>query len=88
MKKTTSLLLALALSAALLTITPEAPQARIIHKERSLYSTILLDKQGSTICLQFSVRHDQRNQSCKDLDNPRKLVFGYARMMMKALLRN
>jgi spermidine synthase len=61
-------------------------QARIIHKERSLYSTILLDKQGSTICLQFSVRQDQRNQSCKDLKNPKKLVFGYARMMLTGLL--
>ena len=30
--------------------------ARIIHRERSLYSTILVDQQGTTLCLQFSVR--------------------------------
>ena len=60
--------------------------ARIIHRERSLYSTILIDERGSTICLQFSVRQDQRNQSCKDRNDPKRLVFGYARMMMKSLL--
>ncbi len=86
MSKTISLLLGLLVTTTLLIATAEFAQARIIHKERSLYSTILLDKQGSIICLQFSVRHDQRNQSCKDLNNPRKLVFGYARMMMKVLL--
>jgi len=76
-------------SAALIigiTIVSAAADARIIHRERSLYSTILLDERGSTICLQFSVRQDQRNQSCKDRRNPDKLVFGYARMMMKSLL--
>jgi spermidine synthase len=71
---------------ACLTIVAAAADARIIHRERSLYSTILLDERGSTICLQFSVRQDQRNQSCKDRRNPDKLVFGYARMMMKSLL--
>ena len=77
------------ISAALivsLTLISAAADARIIHRERSLYSTILLDERGSTICLQFSVRQDQRNQSCKDRRNPDKLVFGYARMMMKSLL--
>ena len=82
MKPIGSSIALLALVALLLFSAPQAPEAKIIHKERSLYSTILLDKQGSIICLQFSVRYDQRNQSCKDLDNPRKLVFGYARMMM------
>ena len=77
------------MSAALIigiAIVSAAADARIIHRERSLYSTILLDERGSTICLQFSVRQDQRNQSCKDRRNPDKLVFGYARMMMKSLL--
>jgi len=60
--------------------------AKIIHRERSLYSTILLDERGSVICLQFSVREDQRNQSCKDRDDPRRLIFGYAKMMMMSLL--
>ena len=60
--------------------------ARIIHKERSLYSTILIDQQGSVVCLQFSVRRDQRNQSCRDNDDPRRMVFTYSKMIMAGLL--
>ena len=61
-------------------------QAKVIHRERSLYSTILIDQRGSTLCLQFSMRSDQRNQSCVDQKNPKKLVFGYAKMMLSSLL--
>ena len=59
---------------------------RVVHKERSLYQTILVVKEGSKICLQFSVRRDQRNQTCKDLRQPRRMQFSYTRMMMAALL--
>ncbi|MEE8078323.1 MAG: fused MFS/spermidine synthase [Pseudomonadales bacterium] len=61
-------------------------QAKVIHRERSLYSTILVDQRGSTLCLQFSMRSDQRNQSCVDQKHPKKLVFGYAKMMLSSLL--
>jgi len=61
-------------------------EARIVHEERSLYSTILVDQRGSMLCLQFSVRRDQRNQSCFDQRKPDKMVFIYARMMMASLL--
>jgi spermidine synthase len=63
-------------------------EANIIHRERSLYSTILVDQRGSIICLQFSVRRDQRNQSCMDRKNPKHMVFPYAQMMMASLLLN
>lgn len=69
-----------------LSIFCSATQAKVIHRERSLYSTILVDQRGSTLCLQFSVRSDQRNQSCVDQKNPKKLVFGYAKMMLSSLL--
>ncbi len=69
-----------------LSIFCSAAQAKVIHRERSLYSTILVDQRGSTLCLQFSVRSDQRNQSCVDQKNPKKLVFGYAKMMLSSLL--
>ena len=65
---------------------PPFSEARIIHRERSLYSTILVDQQGPLICLQFSVRKDQRNQSCMDRNHPRRMVFPYAKMMMTSLL--
>ncbi len=60
--------------------------ARIIHTERSLYSTILIDQRGSIVCMQFSVRREQRNQSCRDANDPQRMVFTYSKMMMAALL--
>ena len=62
--------------------------ARIVHRERSLYSTILVDQRGSVTCLQFSIRRDQRNQSCVDTKRPKEMVFTYTRMMMAGLLVN
>lgn len=67
---------------------PVATEARIIHQERSLYSTIIIDQQGPVICLQFSVRRDQRNQSCMNQRRPKEMVFAYAQMMMASLLLN
>jgi spermidine synthase len=43
-------------------------------------------KTGSTLCLQFNVRSDQRNQSCIDQRRPRAMVFSYTRMSMASLL--
>lgn len=62
--------------------------ARVIHEERSLYQTILVEKTGSTVCLKFRVRRNQRSQSCIDQRRPREMVFAYTRMMMAALLLN
>ena len=78
--------LGLILATALLLGIAIPADGKVIHRERSLYSTILVDQRGSTICLQFSVRKDQRNQSCMDRNDPRKMVFPYARMMMLSLL--
>ena len=36
--------------------------ARVVHRERSLYNTILVDQRGSLLCLKFSIR---RNQRCR-----------------------
>lgn len=60
--------------------------ATILHEQRSLYSRIVVKKTGSMICLQFSVRADQRNQSCVDTRRPKAMVFSYTRMSMAALL--
>ncbi|HEX7035972.1 MAG TPA: fused MFS/spermidine synthase [Pseudomonadales bacterium] len=74
----------LALAAALASAAPA--HARIIHEERSLYSTILVNEQGPVRCLQFSIRRDQRNQSCVNQRRPKEMVFAYARMVMTGLL--
>ena len=60
--------------------------AEVVHRERSLYQTILVVKQGRTLCLQFSLRRAQRNQSCLDERRPERMVLAYTRMMMAALL--
>ena len=61
-------------------------QAEIIHEERSLYRNILVRDQGSERCLLFTVRRSNRNQSCLDRDDPDRLIFPYARMMLSGLL--
>ena len=63
-------------------------EARVIHQERSLYQTILVEKNGSRVCLKFKVRRNQRSQSCIDQRRPQEMVFAYTRMMMAALLLN
>ena len=60
--------------------------AEILHEEHSLYSRIIVNKLGNTVCLQFSVSRDQRNQSCIDTRRPKEMVFSYARMSMASLL--
>ena len=70
--------------AALIAASPI--DARVIHQERSLYQNILVTQERSRLCLKFTVRKDQRNQSCVDQRKPREMVFAYTRMMMAALL--
>jgi len=60
--------------------------AKVIHSERSLYRNILVTEERSQRCLQFSVKRDQRSQSCVNLNYPRQMVFSYTKMMMASLL--
>ena len=73
---------------ASLALMPNAADARVIHKERSVYQTILVTKDRHLVCLKFSVRREQRNQTCFDQRRPKHMVFSYTRMMMAALLFN
>ena len=61
-------------------------QGRVIHSETSLYQNILVTEDGTLRCLQFTVRKDQHNQSCRDSRAPKRMVFAYTRMMLAALL--
>lgn len=79
------LLLTCAISTLLIA---EFADAKVLHRERSLYQTILITKERGRLCLQFSIRREQRNQSCMNPDRPRELLFPYTRMMMAALLLN
>ena len=59
---------------------------QVLHREQSLYHTILIVAEPSRLCLQFSVRENQRNQSCIDPRHPKRMVFAYSRMIMAGLL--
>jgi len=63
-------------------------RGEVIHKEKSVYRNITVEKTFSTICLSFSVRKVERNQSCQNIRHPEKLVFAYVRMVFSALLVN
>ena len=67
---------------------PAAGDVEVVHRERSLYQTILITRDAARLCLQFSVRENQRNQSCMDPRDPTRMVFSYTRMMMAVLLLN
>ena len=76
------------LIAGMLASFAQLATAEVIHEERSLYRTILITEHHTTICLQFSVQKNQRNQSCIDTRRPKVMVFEYTKMMMAALLLN
>lgn len=63
-----------------------ATAAEVIHRERSLYQTILITESPVRLCMQFSVRAKRRSQSCMDPRQPKRLLFTYTRMTMAALL--
>jgi spermidine synthase len=74
------------LTALALLLASLAVRADVIHSEHSLYQNILVTETAGQRCLQFSVRRDQRNQSCMDLRDRDRLVFSYTRMMLAGLL--
>ena len=82
------LFLAALLSGLLLPLQAANARAKVLHEERSLYSRIMVTERDNLICLQFTVRNDQRSQSCMDRRHPRAMVFSYTRMSMSALLFN
>ena len=58
----------------------------VVHRERSLYQTILITQEPSRLCMKFTIRDRERNQSCTDPRSPKRMVFTYTRMMMASLL--
>lgn len=59
---------------------------RVVHREASLYQTVLVTERGATVCLQFEAQADVRNQSCVDRRRPRRMVLPYTRMLLGSLL--
>jgi spermidine synthase len=59
-----------------------------IHREKSLYRNIIVKQDGQRRCLIFTVKRSDRNQTCIDLADPKRLVFPYVRMTLGGLLLN
>lgn len=61
-------------------------EAKVIHKERSLYRNMVVTEANQERCLIFTVKRKSKSrQSCMDLDNPDMLVFRYAQVVMTSL---
>jgi spermidine synthase len=69
-------------------LLPLANADVVIHKEKSLYRNIVVKEREGQRCLLFSVKREQRNQTCMDLDRPKRIVFPYVRMTLAGLLVN
>ena len=67
---------------------PLLSQAKVIHKERSLYRNILVEDNDNLRCLRFNVKTSKSNQSCLDKSDPQRLVFNYTKLLFSGLLIN
>jgi spermidine synthase len=56
-----------------------------IHREQSLYRTILVTEDGKERCLRFARRAALVRQTCIDLNDPDRHVFNYTRSMLGTL---
>ena len=72
--------------AFVLACSTAAADEEVVHRERSLYQTILITQEPSRLCMKFTIRDRERNQSCMDPRSPKRMVFTYTRMMMASLL--
>ena len=60
----------------------------VIHREKSLYRNIVVTEKAGKRCLVFSVKRQERNQPCVDINDPQHIVFAYVRMIFAGLLVN
>ncbi|MCC2595595.1 fused MFS/spermidine synthase [Pusillimonas sp. MFBS29] len=78
--------LAAVCSALLLYWRANAPETRLIHTEPSEYAPVVVLEEYGLRCMDFNTIEDGGRQSCMDLSDPDRMVFGYTRMMTAALL--
>ena len=71
---------------ALLLLWHSWASAEIIHRERSADRNIIVKQTAERRCLVFSVKRQHRNQTCIDIEHPRRIVFPYVRMTFAGLL--
>ena len=84
--RTTRRFVAACTMAAVACLAAGSVHGKVVHRETSLYQTVLVTERGAVVCLQFEAKKDRRNQSCVDRRRPRRLVLPYTRMLLGALL--
>lgn len=67
---------------------PGLAAGKDIHREKSLYRNIVVKEVNNRRCLVFTVKRGDRQQTCMDLRDPKRLVFPYVRMTLGGLLVN
>ncbi len=81
---------AAALTTATLLIGPSVngarSQPRLVHVEPSEFAPVVVFEQYGERCLNFEEMEGEGRQSCVQLDDPRRMVFEYTRMMTGAVL--
>ena len=60
----------------------------VVHREKSLYRNIVVSEKAGKRCLIFSIKRQERNQTCIDINDPTHIVFPYVRMIFAGLLVN
>ncbi len=72
----------------LLLVSAASYSDTVVHREKSLYRNIVVTEKAGKRCLVFSVRRQERNQTCVDINDPKHIVFAYVRMIFAGLLVN
>jgi len=67
-------------------LLPQIANSEVIHREKSLYRNILVKELGNRRCLVFAVKRGDKNQTCMDMENPKRLIFPYVQMTLSGLL--
>ena len=75
-------------SIILLLVSAGSYSDTVVHREKSLYRNIVVTEKAGKRCLVFSVKRQERNQTCVDINDPKHIVFAYVRMIFAGLLVN
>jgi spermidine synthase len=63
-----------------------ASKPRLVHTEPSAFAPVVVFEQYGERCMNFTEMDSGGRQTCRQLDDPDRMVFEYTRMMASALL--